>query len=303
MPRAAVVQAAIDEHGRFETDEKLLWEHAVIGDLERIYNEMAGETSGWEIAAAVLLLAASVLIALVIGWGLKRLLLRFSSVSIGVAVFASRASQLVITLIGAAWALSVANVGPGFTLVIVVAVAVVAALLAQTLITNIAAGMVLPYFVGDQIETHEHAGTVVDINLRQTVIETLDRRKVYIPNSDVLTNPIVVFSACEQRRSSLDVWIGYEADISGASRLLVDAASSVEGVEVEPAPYVIPSSFEDGRCLLILKWWHDTELRTAERIRGAVVTTVKCALDREGVEVSPPAAIFLSEWPRRAEPG
>lgn len=272
----------------------------VIEDLERIYNEITGQTSAWEIAAALLLLAASVLVALVVGWGLKRLLLRFSGVSIGVAVFASRVSQLVITLIGVAWALTVANVGPGFTLAIVIAIAITAALMARTLVTNITAGLVLPYRVGDQIETHEHAGTVVAINLRQTVIETLDRRKVYIPNSDVLASPIVVFSAFERRRSSLEVWIGYQTDIARASRLLVDAASSVEGVDHEPGPFVIPTSFEDGRCLLVLKWWHDPELQAAERIRGSVVRTVKDALDQAAIEVSPPAAIFLSEWPPSA---
>ena len=93
------------------------------------------------------------------------------------------------------------------------------------------------------------------------------------------------------------MWIDYQTDITRASWLLVDAASRVEGVDQDPSPFVVPTSFEDGRCLLVLKWWHDPELRTAERIRGVVVSTVKGALDQASIEVSPPAAIFLSEWP------
>ena len=135
----------------------------MVEDLQRIYNEITGRTSASEIAAALILIAGSLLVALVVGWGLKRLLLRFSGVSLGAAVAAARASQSAIVLIGVAWALTVANVGPGFTVVIVIFIAIAAALIARAMVADITASLVLPYVVGDQIETHEHTGTVVDI--------------------------------------------------------------------------------------------------------------------------------------------
>lgn len=270
----------------------------LLDDLEQIFDEMIGDSNGWEIGAALVVLVATWPVAILTGWVVKKLLLLVPGVNFGIAMVGKRLVQLVVGLLGVAWSLTILDVGPGFILVIVIAVVATAVSLAQPLVRNIAAGAALPFYAGDQIETHQYAGTVADVNYRQTVIQTLDRRTVYVPNTDVLAGPIVVFTKPERRRSSLEVWVNYQTDIEDVSRLLVDTVSGIDGVHRDPAPYVIPSGFEDGRCQLILKWWHDPDLGTEEKLMGTVVTTVKATLDDAGVPIPPPVGVFLSEVPQ-----
>ena len=270
----------------------------VLDELGRILDEAWWNSTWWEIAAALLVLIVSWPAAILIGRIVKMLLLRFPGVSDGRAMAGKRAVQLLVGLVGLAWSMSILDAGPGFILVVVGGVVVAVFALAQPLVRNTFAGPALPFLAGDEIETHDYAGTVTDITYRHTVIRTLDRRTVYIPNSDVLAAPIVVYTKLPRRRSSLDVWISYQNDIGAVSQLLIDTVSAIEGVHSDPAPYVIPRGFEDGRCQLTLKWRHDPDLKTEEILTGSVVTAVKSALDSAAVAIPPPVGVFLSEVPQ-----
>ena len=267
----------------------------MIDDLERIYDELFAETGWAEIYVALLVVIATWPVALFCGWIVKELLLKIPGASVGLATIAKNSTRVLVVVIGAAAALMVLNVGPGFIMVVIVGLGIMGAVLVQPLVRNIGAGSALPFLVGDQIVTHGYEGTVIDINLRQTVVKTLDRRVIYVPHSEVLANPIVVHTKLEQRRSSLRVWTDYGTDIDDACQLLVATVSALPGVDDDPAPYVIPGGFEDGRCELVLKYFHASDLHTEERMRGEVVTAIKSALDKAGIAISPPAAIFISQ--------
>jgi small-conductance mechanosensitive channel len=90
-------------------------------------------------------------------------------------------------------------------LVLVIALVTTVVVLAQPFVQNVAAGAVVPFWVGHQIETFKAIGTVTNQGLRHTEIDTLDRRRFIIPHSEVLANPIVIYSTAERRRSNLDV--------------------------------------------------------------------------------------------------
>ena len=267
----------------------------MIDDIERLFDELFAETGWGDIYVALVVVIATWPVAMICGWAVKGLLLKLPGASVGLATIAKNLTRLLVVIIGAAATLMALNVGPGFIMVVIVGLVIMGAVLIQPLVRNIGAGSALPFLVGDQIVTHGYEGTVIDINLRQTVVKTLDRRVIYIPHSEVLTNPIVVHTKFDQRRSSLRVWTDYGTDIDDACRLLVDTVSVLAGVDEDPAPYVIPSGFEDGRCELVLKFFHASDLHTEERMRGEVVTAVKSAFDAAGIAISPPAAIFISQ--------
>ena len=269
----------------------------LLDELQQFLDEAWWNSTWGEIVAALLVLTLSWPVAILIGRLVKKLLLLLPGVSDGMAMVAKRAVQLLVGLIGVAWSMTVLDVGPGFVLVVIGGIVVAAFALAQPVMRNMFAGAALPFLAGDEVETHNYAGTVTDITFRHTVIRTLDRRTVYIPNSDVLSGPIVVYTKLPRRRSSLDVWISYQTDIGDVSHLLIDTVSAIDGVHRDPAPYVIPGDFEDGRCRLRLKWYHDPDLKTEEILTGRVVTAVKSALDSAAVAIPPPVGVFLSEIP------
>ena len=269
---------------------------SLLDDLESLLDEMFSEVTAIEVFGALLIFVLIWPAALLVGWLVRKVLLALSC-RIGVATFAATCVQLVVALIGLAWALTVLNIGPGFVLVITIVVIAVVAVVAQPLVSNVAASFAVPFWVGDQIETHGTVGTVVDVTLRTTIIETLDHRKVHVPNREVLEAPVVVYTAFPQRRSSVEVGIAYGTDIDEVRTLLVDAILELDGVDADPSPEAKPLAFEDGTYRLCIRWWHDSDLRVADRTEGAVLARVKQALDGAGAPIPPPVAVFLTEAP------
>ena len=266
-------------------------------DVRTLIDGAFVSVSGWGVLAALLILLASWPIVLGVGWLVRTVLGRFPAIRVGVVRIVERVAQFVVVIGAIAAATAALDVGAGVVTVIVLVVAVIGGYVVGAVVQGIAASMSLPYLVGDQIETHDYEGTVTEITLRQTVIETLDRRKIYVPNVDIMSTPIVVYSAYRQRRSSVEIGITYLTDLERVSQLLVAALETVDGVHEDPAPYALPTGFADGTYLLKLRWWHDPDIAAAERCMGSVISTVKHTLDDEGIPIPPPAAIFISEMP------
>jgi small-conductance mechanosensitive channel len=113
--------------------------------------------------------------------------------------------------------LNLLGVDIGWFTVTIGLVAVVFVLMIRPLIENLAAGLLLetrPSFsLGDEIETSGFTGEVVEISARSTAVKTRDHRRVHIPNTDVLDNTIVVYTALDRRRSHIELQIEYAADI------------------------------------------------------------------------------------------
>lgn len=62
-------------------------------------------------------------------------------------------------------------------------------------LSNLLAGFLIlfykPFAIGDQIEVMKLEGEVITINLRYTIIQT-DSQRTLIPNSSLLSNPVIV---------------------------------------------------------------------------------------------------------------
>ena len=267
-----------------------------IEDLEKI--DEAVDTSaltGWDIAAAVAVLALTWPVAIVVGRVTLRLTRRVPGLPDYVQELAKRGARIVVAIIGLSLSLSLLGVDVGWFAVSLGLVGVVAVLMLRPLIENLAAGLLLetrPSFsVGDEIETNGIRGEVVSINARSTVIKTRDWKRVHIPNQDVLAETITVFTAFERRRSAIELEIEYGAEVELASRLLVEAALAVDGVESDPPPYVRARGFGTGTYVLSLRWWHGPDLSSDSGTLDGVVREVKQVLDEAGIELPSPEFI------------
>ena len=208
----------------------------------------------------------------------------------------ARSVRSLVFIVGLPLSLSLVGVDVGWFTVVVLLVAVIAILMLRPLIENLAAGLLLqsrPAFnIGDEIESNGFVGDVDLITVRSTVLRTRDGRRVHIPNQDVLDNAVVVYTSLEKRRSSIDLEIEYGADIDEASRCLVSAAMSLEGVEEEPSPSVRARSFGSGTYVLSLRWWHEPDLSSGSRTLDGVVRAVKRELDDAGIRMPSPESII-----------
>ena len=122
---------------------------------------------------------------------------RFRGIDAGLVVFLGRATKLSLLVFGVVTAIGtlgvdvtalVAGLGlTGFAL----------GFAFKDIVSNALAGILIimyrPFRRSDKISVTGLDGTVIDINLRYTVLEAPDKR-IFLPNSTLFTNPVIVFT-------------------------------------------------------------------------------------------------------------
>lgn len=142
-----------------------------------------------------------------------------------------------------------------------------------------------PFEVGDTIIVGSYEGSVEKIESRATIFRTYDGRKVVIPNADLYTDVVTVLTAYDFRRSEMDFGIGYSDDIDQAQQLILDTMSGLEGVELDPAPQVLPWSLDASWITLRARWWTSSKGGALLSTRSLVMKSVKKALDAAGIDI------------------
>jgi small conductance mechanosensitive channel len=159
----------------------------------------------------------------------------------------------------------------------------------QDILQNLLAGLLLlfrqPFRGGDQIEVGDVAGTVEEINIRETVIVTFEGRRVLIPNAKVYSDVITVQTARRLIRANFVVGVAYETDIDTARQVALEAVRAVDGVASEPPPEVLGMQLATSSVELDVQFWcasHQLEMR---RTLSGAVQAVKEAFAANDIEI------------------
>jgi len=154
-------------------------------------------------------------------------------------------SQLGVDLSGFTTALSAIGLAVGIAI--------------QDIIGGAANGLMLvntkPFKVGDYVEIGSYAGTVRDITLMHTVLDTFDNKRVVLTNKTVFNSSIVNYSVNETRRCDFVFGIDYEADILEAKKVIMSVASKNSMILKNPAPSLVLSEMGDSSVNLGLRVW------------------------------------------------
>ncbi len=161
----------------------------------------------------------------------------------------------------------------------------------QGSLSNFAGGLMLllfhPFHVGDYIVTQSgYEGTVRDISMMYTTLETLDRRRVVLPNAGLSNGAITNNSANPIRRIDVAIATDFSADVPTVRRVMEEAAAVPPGVLSDPAPAASLDKIQDGLLIFTLRcfaktpeWWNTLLL---------VTETVKARLDDHHIPVRGP---------------
>jgi small conductance mechanosensitive channel len=150
-----------------------------------------------------------------------------------------------------------------------------------------------PFQVGDQIRTREHEGTVEEINVRSTRLHTYEDTHVVVPNSDVYTNPVIVLTVHERRRTHLIVGIGYGDDIDEARAVIHRVLATTEGVAKEPTPLVYVHELAPSTVNLAVYFWSGPRQAEVLATRHRVTLGIKNALDAAHIDIAYPHTVVL----------
>ncbi len=99
---------------------------------------------------------------------------------------------------------------------------------------NFAGGVLIlllkPYKVGDYIETQGFTGTVKEIQIFHTIINTADNKAIIIPNGGLSTGSINNYSLEQYRRVDWKIGLSYGNDYSEARKTILEMLNSDERV-------------------------------------------------------------------------
>ena len=97
-------------------------------------------------------------------------------------------------------------------------------------------------------------GTVKQINVRSTEVETFDRATVIIPNSDLISGTLRNnISRDRSGRIIVPIGVSYDSDPRQVEEILLACANEHELVLDQPEPYVVFSDFGDHALLFELR--------------------------------------------------
>jgi small conductance mechanosensitive channel len=115
------------------------------------------------------------------------------------------------------------------------------------LLSNFAAGVFMivlrPFKVGDYVRVGGMEGTVHEIGLFVTTINTPDNVRTFIGNSKVFGDTIQNFTANPYRRVDLTAQLAHTVDVDDAILRLKARVAAIPNVIAEPAPTVTLLSF------------------------------------------------------------
>lgn len=95
---------------------------------------------------------------------------------------------------------------------------------------NLAGGVMLlifrPIRVGDYIAAHGHEGTVKDMGIFVTILETFDKRHIILPNGPLSNGDLVNFTSSATRAIEITFGISYDDDMKVARDALTQLLES-----------------------------------------------------------------------------
>ena len=133
----------------------------------------------------------------------------------------------------------------------------------QDMLANLIGGFTLlythPFGSGDYVEIAGQSGSVQEIGMAYTKLNTPDNKLVSIPNKAVVAAEIVNYSITGTRRVSIDVSASYDAPAQRVIDTLVSMANMPCILETPEKPYAVLTGYGDSVVNYSLRFWVKTE--------------------------------------------
>ncbi len=129
----------------------------------------------------------------------------------------------------------------------------------QGTLSNFASGIMLlvfrPFKIGDLVEVGGAYGTVQEIGIFSTALDTFDNVRYIVPNTSIWGATIKNYATHERRRNDLVVSISYRDDIPAAMAAIRDVLAGEPRVLKDPEPQVLVGELGDSSVNLFVRPW------------------------------------------------
>lgn len=246
----------------------------------------------WDVLWAILTLLGGIVVARLVRTALRRSLPRVTGLPENIIGLVAKIAGWAVVGLAIVLALPFVGVDTAPLAIVILLIAALVVLSGRVLLENYGAGVILQgeatFVPGDQIDTRDCIGRVVEVSSRAVKIESIDGRSMIIPNTSVLSEPVTNLTARAERRSELVVGLRYGTNLDAAREVLIAATREAPGVLDEPDVDVFVSLFDDSAVTFLVWFWHASDLRSAYATTDAVARSIDRALRRNEMTIAFP---------------
>jgi len=157
---------------------------------------------------------------------------------------------------------------------------------------NFLAGIILafksPFRLKDLIESGTILGYVQELNLRETLVKTPDGKDVFIPNGQILKNPLINYTIDGFLRYEFVIGLDYNSNLAEGLKIISDSVSEINEVlnTQNKKTTVLIDELTASTINFKILFWIDTFKSTSKtyhnNIRSAVIDKVVQNLLKNG---------------------
>lgn len=129
----------------------------------------------------------------------------------------------------------------------------------QGSLANFAGGVLVlvfkPYKIGDYVEAQGVSGTVIEIQIFNTLLNTPDNKRIIVPNGAISNGIVTNYSTEPTRRVDLVFPIRYQDDIDSARAVVAELIAQDERAFRDPQPEIVVSSLGENGVNLAVRVW------------------------------------------------
>lgn len=172
----------------------------------------------------------------------------------------------------------------------------------REMLANLAATLLIAingtYHSGDEIATMGTEGTVREVGLFNTVVQTGDKRLFTLANGEILKHGVANLSRLGVRRADLEIVIGYDQDIDHAREIITVALNNDPRTLKDPPPSLVVTGLSTSGVSIQAR--SIVQYADYDRYLFDMRATLKETLEGEGYRLSMPHQLVILRDERKA---
>ncbi len=280
---------------------------AIWGLTDALYNAYAGvdlRTQAANIVLSFVIIGAAYTLSDFVGHVIKDLAKEQQAISEHEREILHRVMQVTIYTFGLLVVVGLFTDNIGSLLVGAGFLGIVVGMAARQTLGAVLAGFVLmfskPFEVGDWVVIDDDEGTVTEITIVNTRIQSFDGEYVVVPNDQITSESVINRTRRGRLRVEIEVGVDYRTDPDEASAVAVEAVGEVDRLLSVPKPQAVTKEFGDSAIILGIRGWIDNpSSRKRWQARTRMIAAIKQAFVDEDIKIPFPQ----QELSGRAETG